>query len=133
MSERSHFDAGAAGYDRRFGSVSVQFIAALLRAARLGISQRMLDVATGTEVAAQAVAAIVGPSGYVVAIDILAPILEQTRVRLVGVGNASCAIEGGTTLSFSERSFDAVLCSMGLILFPDPVRVGGKRCLGRPD
>jgi hypothetical protein len=35
MSERFHFDAGAAGYDRGFGSVSPEFIPALLRAAKL--------------------------------------------------------------------------------------------------
>ena len=54
MSERFHFDAGAAGYDRGFGSVSPEFIPALLRAAKLTAGQRVLDVATGSGLAAQA-------------------------------------------------------------------------------
>jgi ubiquinone/menaquinone biosynthesis C-methylase UbiE len=122
MSERPYFDAGAAGYDRSFGSVSPKFIPALLLVANLGAGQRVLDVATGTGVAAQAAAEIVGSSGHVVATDISAPILDQARARLARLANASFAIEDGAALSFPEESFDAVLCSMGLMLFPDPAR-----------
>lgn len=122
MSERSYFDAGAAGYGRGFGSVSVHFIPPLLQAARLRAGQRVLDVATGTGIAAQAAAEIVGPSGQVVATDISAPILDQARGRLAGLPNVSFAIEDGAALSFPEGSFDAVLCGMGLMLIPDPAR-----------
>jgi SAM-dependent methyltransferase len=34
----------------------------------------------------------------------------------------SLAIEDGAALSFPEGSFDLVLCSMGLMLFPNPAR-----------
>jgi ubiquinone/menaquinone biosynthesis C-methylase UbiE len=122
MSERFHFEAGAAGYDRGFGSVSPKFIPALLRAAKLTAGQRVLDVATGSGLAAQAACGIVGPSGHVVATDISAPILDQARRRLAGLANVSLAIEDGAALSFPEGSFDVVLCSMGLMLFPNPAR-----------
>jgi tRNA A58 N-methylase Trm61 len=85
MSERFHFDAGAAGYDRGFGSVSPKFIPALLRTAKLTAGQQVLDVATGSGLAAQAACGIVGPSGHVVATDISAPILDQARPTC-GVG-----------------------------------------------
>jgi ubiquinone/menaquinone biosynthesis C-methylase UbiE len=122
MSDRSHFDAGAGGYDRGFGSVSPTFIPTLLRLARLDAGQRVLDVATGTGIAAEAAALIVGPTGQVVASDVSIPILEQARERLGGLANLSFAHENGEALSFPDGSFDTVLCSMGLMLFPDPAR-----------
>jgi ubiquinone/menaquinone biosynthesis C-methylase UbiE len=120
MSDRCYFDAGASGYDQGFGSVSPTFIPTLLRAAHVEVGQRVLDVATGTGIAADAAARVVGPSGIVVATDISIPALEQARQRLAGRGNASLAVEDGQALSAPDGSFDAVLCSMGLMLFPDP-------------
>jgi ubiquinone/menaquinone biosynthesis C-methylase UbiE len=122
MSDRSHFDAGAGGYDRGFGSVSPTFVPMLLRLARLDAGQRVLDVATGTGIAAEAAALIVGPTGQVVASDVSVPILEQARERLAGLANISFAREDGEALSFPDGSFDTVLCSMGLMFFPDPAR-----------
>ena len=54
--------ASAAGYDRGFGSISGQFVPGLLRAARVGRDHRVLDVATGNGVAAEAAAKAVGRS-----------------------------------------------------------------------
>jgi ubiquinone/menaquinone biosynthesis C-methylase UbiE len=53
--------ASAAGYDRAFGSISGQFIPALLRAARVGPGYKVLDVAVGTGVTAEAAIEAVGP------------------------------------------------------------------------
>jgi ubiquinone/menaquinone biosynthesis C-methylase UbiE len=122
MSDRSHFDAGARGYDRGFGSVSPTFIPTLLRLAHLDAGHRVLDVATGTGIAAEAAARIVGPTGQVVASDLSIPILEQARERLGGLANISFAHENGEALNYPEGSFDTVLCAMGLMLFPDPAR-----------
>jgi ubiquinone/menaquinone biosynthesis C-methylase UbiE len=120
MSDRCYFDAGASGYDRGFGSVSPTFIPTLLRAAHLKLGQRVLDVATGTGIAAEAAARVVGQSGSVVATDISIPALEQARQRLAELVNTSFAVEDGQALSVPDGSFDAVICSMGLMLFPDP-------------
>jgi SAM-dependent methyltransferase len=133
MSDRFHYDAGASGYDQGFGRVSAIFIPTLLQSARLATGHRVLDVATGTGIAAEAAASSVGPSGHVVATDISGPILDQARKRLRERPNVSFAIEDGAALTFAEGSFDAVLCSMGLMLFPDPGRglVGFHRVLRR--
>ena len=44
--------------------------------------------------------------------------------RLVSclVGHAAVAVEDGQALSFPEASFDAVICSLGLMFFPEPAR-----------
>ena len=114
--------ASAAGYDCAFGSISGQFIPRLLAAARVGPGQRVLDVATGTGVAAEAASKAVGASGNVVATDLSAAMLERARERLGAARNVSFAVEDGQSLSFPDQQFDAVLCAMGLMLFPDPAR-----------
>ncbi|GEO16881.1 class I SAM-dependent methyltransferase [Microvirga aerophila] len=114
--------ASAGGYDRGFGHVSREFIPALLRAARLAPGQRVLDVATGTGIAAEASVAAVGPSGHVVATDLFPAMLEKARERLGHLPNVSFAIADGQAPTLPDESFDAVLCAMGLMLFPDPAR-----------
>lgn len=114
--------ASAAGYDRGFGSISGQFVPGLLRAARVGRDHRVLDVATGNGVAAEAAAKAVGRSGAVVATDLSPAMLEGARERLSEIPNVSIAVEDGQSLTFPDEQFDAVLCAMGLMLFPDPAR-----------
>src|SRR5687768_6855386 len=99
--------ASAGGYDRGFGHVSREFIPALLRAARLAPGQRVLDVATGTGIAAD---------------DLFPAMLEKARERLRHLPNVSFALADGQALTLPDESFDAVLCAMGLMLFPDPAR-----------
>ena len=79
------YDAGAAGYDQIFGFASREFVPTLLALARLAPSHRVLDVATGTGIAAEAASEIVGSSGRVVAIDISIPMLEEAHKRLSGL------------------------------------------------
>ena len=122
MAELQFDDAAAAGYDRLIGPVSRQFIPILLRAARIGLGMRVLDVATGTGLAAEAALAGVGLSGSVVAVDISRAMVERARERLGGAPNAIVAVEDGQSLTFADKSFDAVLCSLGLMFFPDPAR-----------
>jgi SAM-dependent methyltransferase len=112
----------AAEYDRAYSHVSAHFVPFLLGAARLAPRQRVLDVATGTGIAAEATLAIVGPGGAVVATDISPEMVEKARQRLGRASNVSVAVEDGQALSFPGESFDAVLCSVGLMFFPDPAR-----------
>jgi len=120
--ELSYRAEAAAGYDRAFGSISGQFIPALVRAARVGPGYKVLDVATGTGVAAAAAVEAVGPSGAVVATDRSPAMLEKARRRLSKTPNVFLALEDGQSLAFPDQQFDAVLCAMGLMLFPDPGR-----------
>jgi SAM-dependent methyltransferase len=94
----------------------------LLRAAHLAPSLRVLDIATGTGLSAEAALAAVGPTGHVTAADLSPAMAEKARERLGKAPNVLVSVEDGQALSFPDRSFDAVLCNLGLMFFPDPVR-----------
>jgi SAM-dependent methyltransferase len=80
----------------------------------------VIDIAAGTGLAAEAAVGIVGPTGHVTAADVSPAMVERARERLGQAKNASVAVEDGQALSFSDRTFDAVICSLGLMFFPDP-------------
>jgi ubiquinone/menaquinone biosynthesis C-methylase UbiE len=120
--ELSYRAEAATEYDRAFAHVSVHFLPFLLRAARLGPGQRVLDVATGTGIAAEATLRLVGLEGSIVATDLSPEMVEKARQRLEKAPNASVTVEDGQALSFPDESFDVVLCSLGLMFFPDPLR-----------
>jgi SAM-dependent methyltransferase len=100
----------------------VYFLPFLLRSARLEPGQRVLDTATGTGIAAQAALALAGPGGHVTAADVSQAMVDRARQRLAGSSNTSVVVEDGQSLSFDDGTFDAVLCSLGLMFFPDPAR-----------
>jgi O-methyltransferase/aklanonic acid methyltransferase len=62
----------------------------------------------------------VGPTGHVTAADLSPAMVEKARGRLGHAKNASVAVEDGQALSFTDGSFDVVMCSLGLMFFPEP-------------
>ena len=123
MSVAREYDASAGIYDRVFGRVSRDFVPVLLRMARLAPGMRVLDIATGTGIVAEAGACrrrAVRPRrrGRHLAAD------AGTRAASAWAGcrTSSFAVEDGQALSFPDGHFDAVLCGLGLMLFPDPAR-----------
>jgi ubiquinone/menaquinone biosynthesis C-methylase UbiE len=115
-------DEAAAEYDRAFAHVTAYFMPFLLRAAHLAPGMRILDIATGTGLSAEAALAAVGPTGHVTAADISPAMVRKARERLGKAPNVWVSVEDGQGLSFPDESFDAVLCNLGLMFFPDPVR-----------
>jgi ubiquinone/menaquinone biosynthesis C-methylase UbiE len=120
--ELTYKNEAAALYDQAFARVSMHFVPFLMRAARIAPGMRVLDIAAGTGLAAEAVLGVVGPAGHVTAADLSAAMVDKARTRLKTAKNASVAVEDGQALSFSNGSFDAVICSLGLMFFPDPAR-----------
>jgi ubiquinone/menaquinone biosynthesis C-methylase UbiE len=119
-------DVAAAEYDRFVAGATAQTVPALLRAAHVAPGMRVLDVATGTGVAAAAAAAV-GPIGWIAGCDISVPMLARARERLAGAGAASVAAVAlaatdGQALALRGGAFDAVLCHLGLMFFPDPAK-----------
>jgi ubiquinone/menaquinone biosynthesis C-methylase UbiE len=86
--------------------------------------ERVLDIATGTGVAAFLAAGRVGTQGEVVATDIAEKMVEQTRdyAREQGVTNMSFERMDAEELSFADGSFDAAMCVLGLMYPADPQR-----------
>jgi ubiquinone/menaquinone biosynthesis C-methylase UbiE len=112
----------AAEYDRAFAHVTAYFMPFLLRAAHLAPGLRVLDIATGTGLSAEAALAAVGPTGHVMAADLSLSMVEKAHERLGKAPNLLVSVEDGQALSFADGSFDAVLCNLGLMFFPDPMQ-----------
>jgi ubiquinone/menaquinone biosynthesis C-methylase UbiE len=115
-------DEAAAECDRAFAHVTRHLMPFLLRAAHLAPGMRVLDIATGTGLSAEAALTAVGPTGYVMAADLSPAMAAKARERLGKASNVSVLVEDGQALSFSDGSFDAVLCNLGLMFFPDALR-----------
>jgi len=82
----------------------------------------VLNIATGTGLSVEAALAAVGPTGDVTAVDISPAMVAKARERLGDAPNVSLSVADGQALPFPDESFDAVLCNLGLMFFPDPVR-----------
>jgi ubiquinone/menaquinone biosynthesis C-methylase UbiE len=108
-----------AAYDLYIGRWSRLFVPALLDAAEIKNGDRVLDVATGTGEAAQLTLDRVGPSGLVVGSDISAAMLDAASTRLSSPRFLP-VVSDGQSLAFPDSTFDAVLCQLGLMFFPDP-------------
>ena len=72
-------DEAAAEYDCAFAHVTAYFMPFLLRAAHLAPGMRVLDIATGTGLSAEAALAAVSPTGHVAAADVSPAMAEKGR------------------------------------------------------
>jgi ubiquinone/menaquinone biosynthesis C-methylase UbiE len=81
-----------------------------------------LDVATGSGLAAFMAAEVVGPGGRVIGVDLSEAMVTLARKRAAkeGVNNVEFIHMDAEELEFPSDSFDAVLCALGLMLFPQP-------------
>jgi SAM-dependent methyltransferase len=95
---------------------------AMLEMAAVKPGARVLDVAAGAGDQTLDIAKRVGPSGYVLATDLSSAILEFTKgnARRAGYGNVETLAVDGENLEVEEASFDAAVCRLGLMFFPDP-------------
>src|SRR5579862_2776631 len=118
MAEELAFkDDAAADYDRAFAHATAHFMPFLLRAANVASGMRVLDIATGTGLSAEAALAAVGHTGHVTAADVSPAMAAKALERLAKAPNASVFVEDGQALSFADCSFDVVLCNLGLMFF----------------
>jgi nitroreductase len=93
-------DEAAAEYDRAFAHVTAYFMPFLLRAAHLAPGMRVLDIATGTGLSAEAALAAVGPTGHVTAADVSPDMAVQNMLL------AARALGLGATLTTLYLSFE---------------------------
>ncbi len=113
---------------------------AMLAMAEVGPGARVLDVAAGAGDQTLDIAQRVGAAGAVLATDLSPTILEfaKDRARHAGYGNVETAAADGENLNVGESAFDAAVCRLGLMFFPDPgkglremyraLKPGGRAC-----
>ena len=103
----------------------------MLNLADLRAGSRVLDVAAGTGDQTLLAARCVGPTGHVLATDLSASMLNLAAeaVRNAGLKNVDMCVMDAENIDLDADSFDVVICRMGLMLFPDPVKalIGMRR------
>jgi len=107
----------------------------MLELADLRGGNRVLDVAAGTGDQTLLAARRVGPTGYVLAIDISTNMLNVATdaVRKAGLTNVDTRIMDAENLDLDPDTFDAVICRSGLMLFPNPPKaLRGMRKVVKP-
>lgn len=113
---------------------------AMLAMAAVRPGARVLDVAAGAGDQTLDIARRVGARGFVLATDLSPAILDFAReqARRAGLHNVETRVSDGESLDIGEARFDAAICRLGLMFFPDPGRglramfgrlePGGKAC-----
>lgn len=117
-----------------YGSQSVVITAQrLVQIAALQAGEAVLDIATGTGLAALPAAAAVAPGGTVDGLDISPEMLARARQRTAGLNLDGVRFHLGDAEDppFPPGRFDAVLCASAIFLLPDPPKAlrAWRRCL----
>jgi SAM-dependent methyltransferase len=96
---------------------------AMLAMAGVRRGARVLDVAAGAGDQTLDIAERVGPEGFVLATDLSPAILEHAKANALRAAfrNVQTQVADGERLDVDEASFDAVVCRLGLMLFPQPL------------
>lgn len=97
---------------------------AMLDMAGVDANMRVLDLACGTGSQSLRAAQRVGPEGHVLASDISATMLAHVRERAKrdGISNVEILECAADELPATQQAFDAAICRLGLMLFPDPTQ-----------
>lgn len=96
---------------------------ALIEAGRISEGQAVLDIAGGAGEPSISLSSVVGASGSVIytdaVLEMITTALAEARDR--GVTNIEFSQCIAESVPFSSNTFDAVVCRLGIMLFPDPV------------
>ena len=124
---RAQWDQMAEGWSKA-GSVIRPWLhkatQAMLGMAGVQPGSRVLDVAAGAGDQTLDIAERVGPRGYVLATDLSPAIIQFAAEQAAAAGhrNVETRVEDGQKLQIADSTFDAVVCRLGLMLFPDPLQ-----------
>jgi ubiquinone/menaquinone biosynthesis C-methylase UbiE len=100
----------------------------MLEMACLRPGERVLDVACGTGLVSFPAAEAVGPGGGVLGTDISERMVEAARqeAAMRGFAHMQFARMDAEALDMPSGTFDAALCSLGLMYVPDPLKAVGE-------
>ena len=124
---RVQWDTAAAGWNARAADIRAWLrkpTDAMCRMAGVTAGARVLDVAAGAGDQTLDIAEQVGPQGHVLATDLSPAIVALARDNAVraGFGHVETRVADGEDLGVAEASYDAAVCRLGLMFFPDPLR-----------
>ena len=111
------WQGGAAVRAQSFGPATDLMMAL----AGLKRGDRVLDVAAGTGEQTLLAARRVGPTGWVLATDLSASMLETAdeQAREAGLANVETRVMDARNLDLESDAFDAVISRMGIMLMPE--------------
>ena len=114
------WDRGAAARVRAFGAATET----MMELANVIRGSRVLDIAAGAGDQTLMAARRVGPTGYVLATDIAASMVElaAAAARRAGLTDVGTRVMDAQRLEVDAESFDAVISRFGLMLIPDPYK-----------
>ncbi len=124
---RAQWDAAAPGWNAHTANIRAWLrdaTDAMLGMAGVVAGSRVLDVAAGAGDQTLALAERVGPAGRVLATDLSPAItaLARANAERAGFANVETRVADGEALGVAEASFDAAICRLGLMFFPDPLQ-----------
>ncbi|MBD2676648.1 MULTISPECIES: class I SAM-dependent methyltransferase [Nostoc] len=93
----------------------------LVDLAKLQSGQHVIDIATGTGLAAIAAAMVVGSTGRVLGTDFALGMLQQAqqKVEVLGLTNIKFEEADADEQELQESQFDAILCSSAIVYLTD--------------
>lgn len=124
---RAQWDAAATGWNAHTAIIRAWLRTptdAMCRMAGVRPGSRVLDVAAGAGDQTETLAERVGPSGHVLATDLSPAIIALARANTLraGLTQVECRVADAEALGVPEASFDAAVCRLGLMFFPDPLQ-----------
>jgi ubiquinone/menaquinone biosynthesis C-methylase UbiE len=113
-------------WHKHFGTIRTMFrpvTGALIEEADIVEGEAVLDVAGGSGEPSLTIAEIVGPTGSVTYTDVVAEMVTATQkeAQRRGITNVTLQQCAAHSLPFEDNSFDAVVCRLGVMFFPDPL------------
>ncbi len=124
---RDQWNQAAAGWDAHSPVIRAWLAdatEAMLDMADVQPGSRVLDVAAGAGDQTLDIARRVGPQGYVLATDLSPSILALAKAHAehAGLKQVETRVADGESLPVADASFDAAVCRLGLMFFPEPLR-----------
>jgi ubiquinone/menaquinone biosynthesis C-methylase UbiE len=111
VSRRAFFNEAADTWDNSFCTRELTaFLEQTVPTFNLKRGQKVLDVGTGTGVLLPFLLKVVGPTGYVAAVDYAEKMVEKCRAKYGEYPNVNIMVKEVENLPFPPETFDAITC-----------------------